>query len=82
MIILVNEGSASASEIAARAFKDWNRAVVLGVQTLGEGSVQSVVPLSDGSGLGLTIEMYYTPKGTSIQATLKSSFHTCLLCAS
>ncbi len=69
MIVLVNQGSASASEIVAGALKDWNRAVILGVQTFGKGSVQSVVPLSDGSGLKLTTARYYTPKGISIQST-------------
>jgi len=69
MIVLVNEGSASASEIVAGALKDWNRAVILGTKTFGKGSVQSVIPLSDGSGLRLTTAIYYTPKGTSIQAT-------------
>jgi len=69
MIALVNEGSASASEIVAGALKDWNRAVILGAKTFGKGSVQSVIPLSDGSGLRLTTAVYYTPKGTSIQAT-------------
>lgn len=69
MIVLVNEGSASASEIVAGALKDWNRAVILGIKTFGKGSVQSVIPLSDGSGLRLTTAIYYTPKGTSIQAT-------------
>lgn len=69
MIVLVNEGSASASEIVAGALKDWNRAVILGAKTFGKGSVQSVIPLSDGSGLRLTTAIYYTPKGTSIQAT-------------
>lgn len=68
MIVLVNEGSASASEIVAGALKDWNRAVILGAKTFGKGSVQSVIPLSDGSGLRLTTAIYYTPKGTSIQA--------------
>lgn len=68
MIVLVNQGSASASEIVAGAFKDWGRGVILGVQTFGKGSVQSVIPLSDGSGLRLTTARYYTPKGISIQS--------------
>ena len=69
MIVLVNQGSASASEIVAGALKDWNRAVILGVVTFGKGSVQTVIPLSGGAGLRLTTAKYYTPKGRSIQGT-------------
>ncbi len=69
MVVLVNQGSASASEIVAGALKDWNRAVLLGVTTFGKGSVQSILPLSDGSGLRLTTAKYYTPMGISIQNT-------------
>jgi carboxyl-terminal processing protease len=66
MIILVNEGSASASEIVAGALKDWGRALLLGTNTFGKGSVQTILPLEDGSGLRLTTARYYTPKGGSI----------------
>lgn len=69
MIILVNEGSASASEIVAGALQDWGLAAVVGTTTFGKGSVQTILPLSDGSGLRLTTAKYYTPQGRSIQST-------------
>lgn len=68
LLVLVNEGSASASEIVAGALQDNQRAVVMGEPTYGKGSVQSIIPLSDGSGLKLTVSLYYTPNGRSIQA--------------
>jgi len=69
VIVLVNGGSASASEIVAGALKDHNRALLLGTQTFGKGSVQTVESLRDGYGLKFTIARYYTPNGQSIQAT-------------
>jgi carboxyl-terminal processing protease len=68
MVILINGGSASASEIVAGALQDHNRAVILGTQSFGKGSVQTIIPLSEDSGLRLTTAKYYTPKGRSIQA--------------
>ncbi|HTT69643.1 MAG TPA: S41 family peptidase [Anaeromyxobacteraceae bacterium] len=67
MIVLVNRGTASASEILAGALQDHGRAVIMGTQTFGKGSVQSVIDLEDGSGLKLTVARYYTPKHRSIQ---------------
>lgn len=68
LVVLVNEGSASASEIVAGALQDHQRAVVMGSQTFGKGSVQTVRPLGPDTGLKLTTARYYTPKGQSIQA--------------
>lgn len=68
IVILVNGGSASASEILAGAMQDHKRAIIMGTQTFGKGSVQSVMPMKDNAGLKLTTARYYTPSGRSIQA--------------
>ena len=68
MVILINSGSASASEIVAGALKDHKRAVILGTRSFGKGSVQSVIPISNSSAIRLTTARYYTPSGISIQA--------------
>ena len=68
LVVLVNGGSASAAEIVAGAIQDQGRGVIVGTQTFGKGSVQTIIPLKDGSGLRLTTARYYTPNGRSIQA--------------
>ena len=68
LVVLINGGSASASEIVAGAIQDHGRGILLGTQTFGKGSVQTIFPLKDGAGLRLTTARYFTPNGRSIQA--------------
>ncbi|HXH64095.1 MAG TPA: S41 family peptidase [Mariprofundaceae bacterium] len=69
LVVLINAGTASAAEIVSGALKDNHRAVLMGTRSFGKGSVQSVIPLTDGTAFKLTTALYYTPSGTSIQAT-------------
>jgi carboxyl-terminal processing protease len=68
MVVLVNGGSASASEIVSGALQDHKRAVIMGTQTFGKGSVQTILPMNNGAGIKLTTARYFTPNGRSIQA--------------
>ena len=68
MVVLVNGGSASASEIVAGALQDHKRAIIMGTQTFGKGSVQTILPMNNGTAIKLTTARYFTPKGRSIQA--------------
>ncbi len=73
LAVLINEKTASASEILSGALQDHDRAIIVGEPSYGKGLVQSVVPLSDGAGLAITTAFYYTPSGRSIQRPLRNS---------
>jgi carboxyl-terminal processing protease len=68
IVVLVNGGSASASEIVAGALQDHHRAIIMGTKTFGKGSVQTILPMNNGAALKITTARYYTPSGRSIQA--------------
>ncbi len=68
LVVLVNDGSASASEIVSGALQDHKRAIIVGSKTFGKGSVQVVMPVGNGESLRLTIARYYLPSGRTIQA--------------